>query len=65
MFSLNMHGLNLQKIKKVKQFLMLLFKSNKLWADQGREFYNKPMQEWLVNNDIFSRSIQLYLLSFY
>ena len=44
---------------------MLLSKSNKLWADQGREFYNKPMQEWLVNNDIFSRSIQLYLLSFY
>ena len=25
---------------------------NKLWVDQGREFYNKHMQEWLDNNDI-------------
>ena len=23
-----------------------------LWVDQGREFYNKLMQEWLNNNDI-------------
>ena len=27
-------------------------KPNKLWEDQGREFYNKPVQERLVNNDI-------------
>ena len=27
-------------------------KPNKLWVDQGRELYNKLMQEWLDNNDI-------------
>ena len=27
------------------------FRPNKLWVDQGREFYNKLMQEWLDNND--------------
>ena len=27
-------------------------KPNKLWVDQGREFYNKLMQEWLDNNNI-------------
>ena len=27
-------------------------KPNKLWVDQGGEFYNKPMQELLDNNDI-------------
>ena len=27
-------------------------KLNKLWVDQGREFYNKLMQECLDNNDI-------------
>ena len=27
-------------------------KPNKLWVHQGREFYNKLMQEWLNNNDI-------------
>ena len=26
-------------------------KLNKLWADQGRDFYNKLVQEWLDNND--------------
>ena len=25
-------------------------KPNKLWVDQGREFYNKLMQEWLDND---------------
>ena len=25
-------------------------KPNKLWVDQGREFYNKLMQEWLDSN---------------
>ena len=28
-------------------------KPNKLWVDQGREFYNKFMQEWLNNNALF------------
>ena len=27
-------------------------KPNKLWFDQGREFYNKLMQKWLDENDI-------------
>ena len=27
-------------------------KPNKLWVNQGREFYNKLMQEWLGNNNI-------------
>ena len=26
-------------------------KPNKLWVDQGRELYNKLMQEWLDNNN--------------
>ena len=29
---------------------------NKLWVDQGREFYNKPMQEWLDNNNVLMHS---------
>ena len=29
---------------------------NKLWVDQGREFYNKLMQKWLKNNDILMYS---------
>ena len=31
-------------------------KPNKLWVDQGREFYNKLMQEWLGNNNILMYS---------
>ena len=31
-------------------------KQNKLWTDQGKEFYNKFMQEWLGNNDILTDS---------
>ena len=31
-------------------------KPNKLWVDQGREVYNKLMQEWLDNNDILMYS---------
>ena len=54
-----MHGLNLWKIKKVKTVLNVLIEivkkinlnSNKLWVDQGGEFCNKIMQEWLGNND--------------
>ena len=29
---------------------------NKLWFDQGREFYNKLRQEWLDTNDILMQS---------
>ena len=32
-------------------------KSNKLWVDQGKEFYNDFMQEWLDNTDILMYSI--------
>ena len=31
-------------------------KPDKLWVDQGREFYNKLMQEWLDNNRIIMYS---------
>ena len=31
-------------------------KPNRLWVDQGREFYNKIMQEWFDNNDILMYS---------
>ena len=31
-------------------------KPNKLWVDQGREFYNKRIQEWLDKNDILMYS---------
>ena len=31
-------------------------KPNKLWVDQGREFCNKFMQEWLDNNDMLMYS---------
>ena len=31
-------------------------KPNKSWVDQGREFYNKLVQEWLDNNDILMYS---------
>ena len=27
-----------------------------LWIDHGREFYNKLMQKWLDNDDIFMQS---------
>ena len=60
MFSLNLHRLNLWKIKKGKKVLNAFIeivnesnlKPNKLWVDEGREFYNKFRQEWLNNNDI-------------
>ena len=53
-------GVKLLKYKKGKTilhaFTEILNESNrkpsKLWVDQGREFYNKRMQEWLDNNDI-------------
>ena len=31
-------------------------KPNNLWVDQGKEFYNKFMQEWLHRNDILMYS---------
>ena len=31
-------------------------KPNNVWVDQGREFYNKFMQEWLCNNGILMYS---------
>ena len=39
-------------------------KPNKLWVDQGTEFYNKLMQEWLDNNDIlmYKKSIKRWQL---
>ena len=51
MFPLNLHGLNLSKIKKDKAVLNAFIKAvneshrkpNKLWVDQGREFCNKIM----------------------
>ena len=60
MFSLNTHGLDLWKIKKGKTVLNAFMeivnesdrKPNKFWVDQGREFYNKLIQEWLDKNDI-------------
>ena len=27
-------------------------KPNNLWVDQGTEFYNRLIQDWLDNNDI-------------
>ena len=52
-----MHGLNLEKVKTVPNAFIETVnesnrKPNKLWVDQGREFRNKLMQEWLDNNDI-------------
>ena len=31
-------------------------KPNKLWIDQGREFYNKLLQKWLKDNNILMYS---------
>ena len=39
---------------------MVLYESkrqpNKLWVDQGRAFYNSPMEKWLDDNDILMYS---------
>ena len=64
MFWLNMHGLNHEKIKDDETVLNGSIeivneynrKPNNLWVDQGREFYNKLIQEWLTNNDILIHS---------
>ena len=39
-------------------------KPNKLWVNQGREFYNKLVQELLDNNNIFMYSIHKSLFTF-
>ena len=60
MFSLNNAWVKPLKDKKGKTvfnaFIEIVNKSNckpnKLSVDQGREFHNKLMQEWLGNNDI-------------
>ena len=60
MILLIMCGLKLSKIKKSKTVLNTFIeianesnrKPNKLWVDQGREIYNKLMQEQFGNNDI-------------
>ena len=62
MFSLNMHGLSLKRLQDKKGEKVLNgfteivnefnFKPKKLCVDQGREFHNKLMQEWLDNNDV-------------
>ena len=31
-------------------------KPNKIWADQGREFYNNVFKKWLSDNDIIMYS---------
>ena len=44
--------LNLYEIKKEAIWNVFI----KLWIDQGREFYNKFLREWLDNNDILMYS---------
>ena len=50
-----------KKVKRVlNAFTEIVKKSNqkpnKLWVDQRIEIYNKLMQEWLHNNDIYMYS---------
>ena len=59
-FSKYWFGLSLRK--KIRKTVLNAFieivnesnrKPNKLWVEQGREFYNKfMMQEWLYNDDV-------------
>ena len=64
MFLVNMCGLNPLKGKKGKTVFNAFIeivnesncKTNKLWVDQGREFHNKRLQEWLDNNAILMYS---------
>ena len=60
-FLVDMHGLLLRKVKKVRQLLTNSFqkfleepnhKSNKILVDKGSEVYNWSMKSWLLNNDI-------------
>ena len=59
-----MLGLFLYKIEKELQLLMhknILIESNikpnKIWVDEGSEFYNSCFKEWLKDNDIEMYSI--------
>ena len=60
MFSPDMLGLNLLKIKKTKAvfngFNQIVNqtnrKPNRFWIDLARKFYNSPMQKWSNDNDI-------------
>ena len=60
MFSLSMHGIKPLKDTKCKTALNAFIqkvnefnrKPNKLYADQGRVFYNKLIQEWLDKMNI-------------
>ena len=64
MLSPNMHGLSFWKIKKAKTvlhgFIVMVNESKKCphksWLDQGKEIYNKLMQKWLHDHDIFMHS---------
>ena len=35
------------KNENIKYLLCIIINYYKLWVDQGREFFNKLMQEWL------------------
>ena len=55
----NIHGLFLQKIKRVtgttafhKILDELNRKPNKIWEHKGSKFYNRSMKPFLQNNDI-------------
>ena len=62
-FSRNMHGLIFEnkKGKTVHNALIEIVyescKPNKFLIDQGRELYNKFMQEWLDNNVLMTLQI--------
>ena len=50
-----------KKLKKVlNDFIKIVSKSkrqpNRLWVNQGREFYNSPLQKWLDDNEILMYS---------
>ena len=59
-FSVNIHGLFLWKIKEVLLLLMAFQKildesngkPNKIWVDKASEFYNKSIKSWFQYNDI-------------
>ena len=46
----------MRKLRKPNAFIEIVnasdCKSNELWIDQGREFYNRLMQKWLDDNYI-------------
>ena len=56
----------LKNKKRVLQLLVLFekfldechHKSNKIWVDKGRKFYNRSMKSWLQDNDMEMYSVQ-------